>query len=154
KKAVLWAADNDNHRLLRLNLATATWQAFGQRGESLGQFQYPFQLAQSGAGDVLITDVLNSRIQLFHDRGNAVRSIGVYGVEPGELYRPSGVAVDRDSNTWVADSVVGVIQLFRADGSFLDVLREANGAPLRFASPMGIAFDSDNNLYVVELQAD
>jgi predicted CXXCH cytochrome family protein len=142
--ATLWVADNDNHRVLRYDVASAAWTACGE------DWQYPFQLCVSPAGELLVSDVINARVQVLGPNGAVRRSVGTYGVELGQVYRPGGLAVDRDGNIWVADSVIGVVQIFRPDGAILDVLRDESDRPLRFESPLGLAFDRHGALYVVE----
>ncbi len=149
-KAV-WLVDNDNHRLVRLELESGALTGIGKYGESLGQLHYPFMLALRNTGDVLVTDVINGRVAQFNSRGQPARSISTYGVELGQLYRPKGIAVDSSDNTWVGDSVLGVIQIFNPDGVLIDVLRDSNGGVLRLETPMGMAFDGDGNLYVIEM---
>ncbi len=149
----MWVADNDGHRLLLRELPDGPWKTVGLRGESLGQFQYPLMLAVAPSGDLVVTDVINGRAQVISPQGQSVAAIGEYGVEPGELFRPTGVAVDRAANVWVSDSVTGVIQTFRMTGEYVDVLRGESGEALRFDHPMGLAFGDDDTLYVVELGA-
>lgn len=146
--------DNDNQRLVFIDLQTGMQTAVGEPGEALGQFQYPFMLATGRGGDLFVSDVVNGRVQVFTAAGRPAGSIGSFGIDPGRLYRPSGVAVDRDGNVWIAEAVLGVVQVFTPLGEFLDVLRDIDGKTLRFEMPMGMAFDADGNLYVVELQAD
>lgn len=150
----LWIADNELHRVLRYDLAAGTWQALGRRGETRGDWQYPFQLALAPNGDVIATDVINGRAQLLDAAGTMIATIGGFGVTYGRLYRPTGIAVDAESNIWIADSVTGVIQVFRSTGEVIAVLRDASGAPLRFAGPMGITFDASGRLYVTERDAN
>ncbi len=152
--AHLWVVDNDGQRLLQHELAAGTWQVIGHEGESLGQFQYPFQIAALPEGDVVVSDVINARLQIFAPDGQPVRSIGSHGVEIGQFFRPGGLAIDRDRNLWVADSVLGVIQVFRADGLLIDVLRDEQGQVLHFNSPLGLAFEPGGSLCVVELAAN
>ncbi|MFH1746188.1 MAG: cytochrome c3 family protein [Planctomycetota bacterium] len=152
--ATLWLADNDRHRLWRYNLATADARIIGRRGESLGEFQYPFMLAVAANGDVALTDVINGRVQVLTGRGTPTATIGTYGVGIGQLYRPKGLAIDGDNNIWVADGVLNVVQVFSASGRLLDVLGDAHGGLFRFDHPMGLAFDATGFLYVVELGAN
>lgn len=149
----VWVVDNDSHRVLKLSVAENTWQVVGTFGESLGQFEFPFQIAADRSGDVFVSDVINARVQLFDRVGTPLRNFGGFGVEPGNLYRPSGVAIDGEGRLWVADAVLGVVQIFYAQGEFLDVLRDENGNPLKLSGPMGLTFDGDGALYVVEQNA-
>jgi len=150
----LWLVDNDNHRLLRMDVESSAVALFGRPGESLGQFNHPFMLALNRSGDVLVTDVINGRVSQFNPNGVPARGIGSYGVELGQLYRPKGIVCDAAGNIWISDSVLGVIQVFTSDGVLIDVLRDADGKVLHFESPMGMAFDAAENLYVTEMTAD
>lgn len=152
--ALLWCIDNDGQRLLRLDRQAGIWAAFGQRGDGIGQVQYPYLMAVGANGDVFLSDVVNSRILAFDADGRAVASIGSYGVFRGALYRPKGVAVDRAGRVWISDSVTGAVQVFKPNGAFLGVLSQSDGEVLRFESPVGIAFDDDGGLYVAELAAN
>lgn len=151
--AVAWIVDNDGHRLARLNVADGSLQYFAEAGENLGQLSYPFMAAVTAGGDVLVTDVLNGRVQVFSDAGRPVQAIGSYGVDIGNLYRPKGVAVDSSGNVFVTDGTLGVVQAFRENGIVIDVVRDASGQPLRLDTPSGLAFDREGFLYVVELGA-
>lgn len=152
--ATVWMVDNDNHRLIRVDLASGVQRQAGRLGESLGQLHHPFMLALGAAGTVHVTDVINGRIEAFSGRLAPLRTISGYGVELGQLYRPKGIACDTDGAIWVSDGTIGVIQVFTPDGSVIDVLRGSDGEPMQFESPMGIAFDADGHLYVAELRAD
>lgn len=149
----LWAADNNGHRILRLDFDSSNWQSFGQYGEGLGDFQYPYSLIVTDTGDVLVNDVINTRIQVLNSRGTAVSSIGSYGVDLGELYRPKGLALDSKGRLWISDGVTGTIQIFTQAGDWIDVLHDAESRIMHFDSPHGIDFDAAGNLYVVELGA-
>lgn len=151
--AFAWIADNDNHRLLRFETAGGAWKSVGSAGESLGQFQYPFQVVRNAAGDLFVSDVLNGRVQWLNAAGAPLRSVGGYGVELGQFFRPGGLALDAAGNLWVADSVLGVVQTFDPEGALIDVLRDESGGVLRLAGPLGLAFDRDGALYVVESAA-
>ena len=148
-----WLVDNDNHRLLRVDLDTSTQMQVGRQGESVGQLKYPFMLTIATDGRVIVTDVINARLHVFSKSGAPRRTIGVYGVNLGELYRPKGLVCDLKGNIWVSDGTLGVVQIFNSDGLFIDVLRDKGGQPFRFQSPMGLAIREDS-LYVVELAAD
>lgn len=147
----LWLTNNDHHRLIRYELASNKARVFGQLGESLGQFHYPYTLTCTTSGEVLVTDVINGRVQRLDDGGVPTGSIGSYGVDVGQFYRPKGVALDADGNVWVSDGTLNVVQAFTQDGRLIGVLRNADGEPMRFASPMGLTFDAAGALYVVEL---
>ena len=150
----VWLVDNDNHRLVLVDVLADTRTVVGAAGESLGQFQHPFMAALGRGGDVFVTDVINARVQVLSSAGQPVGRVGAYGADLGQLYRPKGVACDADGNVWVSDGVLNAVQVFTPTGRFLDVLRDGDGQPLKLDMPVGLAFDTEGNLYVVELLAD
>ncbi len=150
----VWVVDNDNHRLLRVPIDPGLPHVVGGRGESLGQFVYPFMLAAGRDGEVLVSDGINGRVQVFSAEGRPLAGIGRYGVDLGQLYRPKGVACDGEGRIWIADGTLGVIQVFSSRGLVLDALRDEAGRIMRFEAPTGLAFDGQGLLYVVELRAN
>lgn len=149
----VWLVDNDNHRLIRVDMETGAQSIVGQEGDSIGKLHYPFLVSLATDGSAFVTDVLNGRGQIFNADGRPAGAVGSYGVELGQLYRPKGVVVDVSDDIWVSDSVMGVVQVFRGTGGFIDVLRDASGEVMRFESPMGLAI-RDGHLYVTELGAN
>lgn len=149
----IWLVDNDNHRVARVDRGEADPIFVGREGSALDQFNYPFMLARGRDGDVLVTDVINARVQLLSSTGKVRRSIAGFGIEAGDLYRPKGVACSSDGRVWISDGTMGVVQVFEPSGQFVEVLRKAEGTPFHLDSPMGLTFDSDGFLYVVELRA-
>ncbi len=151
--STLWFADNDGHRIGRFDTQGGGLSTLGGQGESLGQFHYPFKLAITPGGDILVSEAINARVQVVTGRGVPVGSIGAYGIEPGHFHRPKGVAADRDGRVWIADGTTGAIQVFDDAGKLLGVVRDRNDRMLNFANPADLAFDGDGRLYVVELGA-
>ncbi|HVP11810.1 MAG TPA: cytochrome c3 family protein, partial [Phycisphaerae bacterium] len=149
-----WLVDNDNNRLLLLDLQTGTQTVVGEYGEGLGQFQHPFLLALSGRGDLFVSDVINGRVQILSATGRPAGAISNYGADLGQIYRPGGVACDREGNVWIADAVLGVVQVFSPLGEFRDVVRDADEQPLKLSMPLGITLDAEGSLYVAEVSAD
>lgn len=149
----IWLVDNHGHRVIRFETASGTATTGGSLGEPVGRFHYPFLIAASTSDppDFFVSDVLNGRIAIVSAKPEGVGACGEYGLDPGMLYRPKGVAVDRAGLVWAADSVMGVVQAFRADGRFVDVVRDSRGAVVRFDAPVGLAFDGEDRLLVVEL---
>jgi DNA-binding beta-propeller fold protein YncE len=147
----LWLVDNQSHRMLRGNLETGLWEEFGSLGEAWGQLRYPFHADCTAEGGVVVTDGINGRVQGWAVDGRPSRPIGRYGVTPGRLFRPKGIAVGPAGHTWVADSTLGVIQVFGSRGQLLDVVQDEAGEPLRLDEPVGIDVAGDR-LFVVELR--
>ncbi len=148
---LLWVVDNESHRLLYGRPDRGRFTRVGEPGKARGQLHYPFMVALDEAGSVYVSDVLNGRVQSFTSKGRPQRTIGRYGIDPGQLHRPKGVAVDGD-RVWIADSDLGVIQIFSLEGRLVDVLRGPDGEVLKLETPTGIAVAGER-IYVVEARA-
>jgi DNA-binding beta-propeller fold protein YncE len=110
----------------------------GGHGTGRGQFDDPGGLAVDSAGNILVADTGNGRIEKFSPDGSFVASI-----KPFEA--PSGIAIDRAGNIYVAE--IGSkhrVQKLRPDGSFI-----AAWAPALYG-PRKIAIGPDDSIYVVD----
>ena len=147
----LYVSDNDNHQILAYTLSDyKLLSVTGSEGSDMQQFRYPFLMDSDNGGAVFVVDVFNTRVQQW--RGNSdPLSIGEWGVDLGQFYRPKGVCLDENGVVFVSDSVLGVIQLFERNGDFKAVLGTDKGEVLKWKTPMGIAVDKQERLYVVEM---
>jgi DNA-binding beta-propeller fold protein YncE len=147
----LYVSDNDNHQILVYSLSDYTMlRVWGSEGSELQQFRYPFLMDSNNDGAVFIVDVLNTRVQQWQG-DSGLKSIGEWGVDLGQLYRPKGVCVDKNGFIFVSDSVLGVIQMYGSDGNFKAVLGTQKGEVLKWKTPVGITVDNQQRLYVVEM---
>ena len=148
----IYVVDNDNHRILVYSLTDyKLLESWGSEGEGMQRLRNPFFIALAKDTSVLVVDVLNTRVQVWTPQGEAVSSIGVYGVDLGQLYRPKGVCVDKDNNIFVSDSYVGAIQTFNRYGHFKTVVGDETGEVMIWKTPVGITIDDRQRLYVVEM---
>ncbi len=151
----LYVVDNDNHRFLIYDLLTLKLvKTVGEPGEQNLMFRYPFFITLNKEKYIYIVDVINTRVQVINPDGLFVTTIGAWGVEKGQFFRPKGVAVDRNDRIYVSDSYMGVIQVFDTLGEFYGVLGDvAKKTIKKFKTPVGICIDDHNRLYVVEMLA-
>lgn len=151
----LYVTDNDNHRLHVYNLTTGKFESvWGSPGQAQRQFRFPFLIDISSDGYVFVVEPINTRVQVLNPNGKFVKFVGAWGVQPGQLFRPKGVAVFGDK-VFVTDSYLGTVQVFDLNGSLLGVLGDDKGVPMKFITPTGITADAKHNrLYVVELKAN
>jgi DNA-binding beta-propeller fold protein YncE len=119
----------------------------GGKGKENGQFDFPRGLAVDNAGNILVADTSNGRIQKFSPAGIFVSVIGGQGQGPGQFREPCGMAVDSSGNIYVADVANGRIQKLKPDGTFL---AEWKGPEPGFYGPRDIAIGPDNSLYVID----
>jgi sugar lactone lactonase YvrE len=152
KRQRLYVADNDNHRIVVYSLTDyKLLESWGSEGEGMQQLRNPFLIALAQDTSLLVVDVLNTRVQVWSPQGQAVNSIGDYGVDLGQLYRPKGVCIDKENVIFVSDSYVGAIQRFNRYGHFKSVLGDETGKVRIWKTPVGITIDSKQRLYVVEM---
>lgn len=130
--------------------AETTW---GKPGSNLGEFRFPATITVGSDNNVYIVDVFNSRVQVFRDTGGVLISIGSWGVTPGHLFRPKGIAINENGLIAISDSYLGVIQLFNTDTKFQAVLGE-NSEFTHFTTPTGMVFDDAGRLYIAEMLAN
>ncbi len=151
----IYIADNDNHYILVYNLISRSFEAtWGGPGQGERQFRFPFLMDISPQGYLLIVEPINTRVQVLNPSGKFVNFIGGWGVKPGQLFRPKGVAVCED-RVFVTDSYLGSIQVFDMSGAFLGVLADNGGVPMKLTTPTGITVDlKRKRLYIVELKAN
>jgi DNA-binding beta-propeller fold protein YncE len=151
----IYVVDNDNHQVLLYSLDKFSYlESWGKEGDGRQDFRYPFFIAVGKDRIVLIVDVINTRVQAWDPRGKAISSIGEWGVDIGQLFRPKGVCVDSGNRVFVSDSYLGAIQVFNRYGSFLSVLGDEYGKIIKWRSPVGIAIDYRQRLYVVDMIAN
>ena len=149
----LYMSDRRSHRICWAPLPPEKVAGcLGKAGTGRGEFRYPYMLAEDGAGYLLVSDVLNGRIQMLHRDGRFVGQTGRFGVVPGTLFRPNGVSVSGEGLVFVSDVYMGWVSAFR-DGRFLGLLSDGRGERIRFRSPVGLAVAGDR-LFVVEAGGD
>lgn len=149
KLKLLYISGNNNHKLMAYDYTGKLLHQWGGEGTNRGEFRYPATISLY-KNNIYIVDVLNSRVQVFNAKGELEAIVGEWGVLPGQLFRPKGVALDNKGNIYVSDSYLGLIQVFSSDTRFSHVLGN-NGKPYKLTSPAGITIDKQNRLYVCEM---
>ena len=123
------------------------------RGEPRGELVFPFQrpvAVASGAGRLYVADSKACRIQVFTLAGKWIQSIGASGSGPGELNRPTHVAVEANGTVYVADSLNSRVQVFECEGRFIRTIGGPGDSSGHFGRPKGIAVDGCGHVFVVD----
>jgi sugar lactone lactonase YvrE len=103
-----------------------------------------------------VADVALDQVLVYDaDSFKLLREIGTAGhnhelTTPGDIAKPTGVAVDQDGNLYVCDTLNNRIEIFDADGKFISTFGKAGDGPGYFARPKGVAIDSDGHIWVVD----
>ena len=145
----LHIVDNFNNRISTFGPGEEA-QSFGKAGAKGGEFSAPTFCAVDAAGNLVVADCLNARVQVFTGSGEFVRAFGRAERGPGGFGRPKGVAVSAAGEIYVADSWLNTVQVFDAEGRFVAVLTDETGRPLDLGSPNGIALGPGNRIYIAE----
>lgn len=146
---LFYITGNNNHKVMVYDYSGKLLHQWGGEGTNRGEFRYPATISIF-ENNVYVVDVLNSRVQIFNAKGELQSIAGEWGILPGQLFRPKGVALDNKGNIYVSDSYMGLIQVFSSDTRLRYVLAE-NGVPYKLTSPAGITIDKQNRLYVCEM---
>ena len=110
----------------------------------LGVLEDPAGISVAADGSVFVSDRELHRAQRFEANGTPLQAYGRPGDGDGELFAPSGLAVDltRD-RLYVGDTENDRVAIFHLDGRF-----EANWGP--FEAPEGLAVGRDGRVYIFE----
>ncbi len=138
------------NRLLIYSPKGKLLKTWGSNGVNQGEFRYPATLAELEDGRIAVVDVLNSRVQVFNINGTVSTVVGEWGVLPGQLFRPKGVAIDKQGNFYISDSYMNVVQKYSDGAEFIALLGE-QGKAYNMLTPVGMTVYK-NRLYVVEMK--
>jgi DNA-binding beta-propeller fold protein YncE len=96
-------------------------------------------LTTTDGGNVLVSDSMNGRVQVFNASRTPVRSIGGLGDRYGDMGRPRHVAVGPDDVVFVADAAFARVHVFNMEGQLLMLLGGEEDAPGATPMPVGVA---------------
>lgn len=146
----IYVTGNNNHKVMVLSEDGKLKREWGGTGQDSGEFRYPGAITFLQDTRLAVVDILNTRVQIFEQSGDFSIEVGEWGVLPGQLFRPKGVAVDSKGNLYVSDSYMNLIQVFSDTGLFVHLLKISE-SPRTMETPTGIAISKDQHLYVAEM---
>ncbi|RMD92301.1 MAG: hypothetical protein D6813_06145 [Calditrichaeota bacterium] len=127
----VYVADTGNHRIVRFfnpGKQLKFVRAIGSFGAAPGQFNAPQGIALDTRGFVYVSDTNNHRVQILRPDGKLHLWFGKQGVQDGQLWHPTALAVADGGERWsyYKDSFIVLIDLdhtriqkFTLDGRFL-----------------------------------
>jgi sugar lactone lactonase YvrE len=149
-RGLVYVADTHAHDIKVFDDAGVLVGTLGQRGDQLGEFNFPTHLAF--ARDTLyVTDVLNSRVQGLAATGEARARFGKRGLFVGNLVRPKGVAADDEGNLYVVESLYDTLVVFDRESRLLLSIGGTGKDVGKFYLPAGVWVDSRNRVFVADM---
>jgi len=149
KTSELLVVDTLQSRVFRFDLSSRLPKgSFGTDGATEGLFHYPTNIFVTLTGDIIVSDALNFRVQVFSPKGRFLFTFGHMGDSPGTFSRPKGVAADSDGNIYVVDALFDNIQVFDKRGRLLMAFGNHGKGYGDFWLPTGIYIDNNDLIYV------
>ncbi len=107
--------DIENHRVLVFDSYLSLEVAFGSYGSYAGQLDTPEGVSFTEAGDLVVADSGNMRVEFFGPGGDFQRAVPREG-EDNPFGRPRRAVTDVNDNTYVADPEAGRVFVFDSSG--------------------------------------
>ncbi|KAK7878153.1 hypothetical protein WMY93_031199 [Mugilogobius chulae] len=119
----------------------------GTKGRNKGEFTN-LQGVAASADKVLIADSNNQCVQIFSNEGQFRSRFGVRGRTPGQLQRPTGVAVHPNGDIIIADYDNKWVSIFTCEGKFKNKIGTG-----KLMGPKGVSVDRNGHIIVVDNKA-
>ena len=124
--------------------------SFGKEGSGEEMFKFPLGVAVGDGDEIVVTDQLNHRVQVFDSNGTFLRFFGHEGVNAGEFKYPYGTAINKDRNIFVADNNNHRIQILSWEGRHLGSFGGKGSLDSQLSGPRGLSLDSTGNVIVAD----
>lgn len=130
--------------------AEGTWRrTLGTKGSQAGAFNFPSHLALDAAGNLLVADSMNFRIQRLAPDGTPIAAFGRAGDARGDFAHPKGVAALAPDTFVAVEGLYDALVFFDGEGRLLMSLGGPGSGPGEFWLPAGVAYDAERHLLFV-----
>lgn len=110
---LIYITDACNHRVVVFTTDGKWVRNMGSAGSELGQFRFPYGMAEDSEGHLIVCEFGNNRVQMIDKQsGRGLKAWGSPGREPGHLAYPWGVAVDKRDRVVAVDAGNNRLQVF------------------------------------------
>jgi uncharacterized protein (TIGR03663 family) len=135
--STLWITDTGNQRLLHFTKDGQPIDVYGSAGSDAGQFSEPVGLAADTAGDLVVADAWNGRVQVLPASGEPPYAFTTQWTSHEVVAKPY-VSVLSDGRVLISVPETGSLVLYTASGS-----RVGTWKPLVDSMPIGVAPTAD-----------
>ncbi len=140
--ATLYVANTFDHSIVLLDAATGRrTSSFGRLGGGQGEFNLPYAVAVSRAGEVAVFDRMNKRVQRFDASG---KPVGQFAAVGGNF---AGLAIDAQGRIYATEGE-GLKRFDPADGSV-----RAFASHINPVNATGLDVDEADRLFVADTRA-
>jgi DNA-binding beta-propeller fold protein YncE len=152
----LYVVNSHKHNVAAFELSGRYLFSIGKRGRQDGEFNFPTDVDIDSRGNIVVTDTMNARVQVFDRDGNFLRKFGQRGDGLTDFQVIKGVAIDRKTdNIYVVDGMADRVLVFGKGGEVL--LAFGGSMPVQktivpggFFLPQDISIGIDGTIYVVD----
>ncbi len=140
RDSTLYVADVSAHKVDRFSTAnTEHLGAIGRAGSGPGEFYFPSGLAVNDRGELLVSEMLGARVQVFDADHHISSKLGQPGDHYGDLGKPKHLAVGPDNVILIADTEFAHVHLFNRLGQLLMLVGGPHDTPGGTPMPFGVA---------------
>ena len=110
---LIYITDACNHRIAVFTTEGKWVRNMGSTGSELGQYRFPYGLAEDREGHLIVCEFGNNRVQMVDKQtGRGLKAWGGAGRQPGQFAYPWGVAVDKRDRVVAVDAGNNRLQVF------------------------------------------
>jgi len=159
----IFVVDQSNHRIQVFDAAGSGHEhqalyAFGKKGFSTRDFDTPCDVVVDDFDRVVVSDLLNHRLQVFQFSPRSVelthlRSVGGKGTGEGQFEFPKGLGITQHGHLLVCDSGNHRVQVFdmNDDFKFLKEFGKQGVEAGDFTSPLDVAVNFGGEVLVADM---
>ena len=131
-------------------------RTFGSVGSGQGQFNHPRGVAFDSAGNILVVDCDNHRVQKkFTAEGKFLTMAGRLGYHSRQMHLefnyPNGIAINhKDKKVYVCDTSNHRVQILTRNLTFSSSFGSSGSGDGQFNYPWDVAFDSTGSVYIAD----
>ena len=130
-------------------------RTFGSVGSAQGQFNHPRGVTFDSAGNILVVDGDNHRVQKFTAEGKFTTAVGRKDYHSGqmdmEFSYPNGIAINhKDKKVYVCDTSNHRVQILNENLTFSSSFGSSGSGDGQFHYPWDVAFDSAGSVYIAD----